>query len=176
MAGSSLFTLSEAQYRIWVGFGSRFFNEIDFFAPQIANFRSPTGAALGSEGSQGAPRGPEGQSRGGGAGCSPKSGLISGEISGLADSPEGSNYRWNFRKSVPRPTHTRSAVVVGPRAGFVSRLGGRRPAEARTLCGSRRRRGWVRGPSTCVRCRALSWGAPRAHGRPWTEGTGRLAN
>ena len=36
---------------------ARFFNDLDFFAPEIANFRSPSGASLGSEGSRGVSRG-----------------------------------------------------------------------------------------------------------------------
>ena len=36
---------------------ARFFNDLDFFAPEIANFRSPSGVSLGSEGSRGVSRG-----------------------------------------------------------------------------------------------------------------------
>ena len=35
----------------------QFFNDFDFFAPEIANFRSPSGASPGSEGSRGVSRG-----------------------------------------------------------------------------------------------------------------------
>ena len=57
LAGSSLFTLSGGQSRRGSGLASswwrtagHFFNDFDFFALEIANFRSPAGASLGSEG------------------------------------------------------------------------------------------------------------------------------
>ena len=59
LVGSSLFTLSGAQCQYGSGLASSwwrtvrdFFNDLDFFALENANFRSPAGASLGSEGSQ----------------------------------------------------------------------------------------------------------------------------
>ena len=64
LAKSSLFDVVGGSIPIWVGFGiflaahsARFFKDWDFFAPEIAIFRSFSGASVGSEGSRGVSRG-----------------------------------------------------------------------------------------------------------------------
>ena len=61
------------------------FNDLDSFAPEIANFRSPSGVL----------RGPEGYVEEGGSGLFPERGQISREISGIVFSSEGSDFQEN---------------------------------------------------------------------------------
>ena len=93
LAGSSLFSWSGAQSRYGSGLAScwrhkehDYFNDFDFFAPEIAIFLWPAGASRGSEGSREVPRGPEG-SRGERRG---------GRV--WIFSQKGSNFQGNFQK------------------------------------------------------------------------------
>ena len=64
--------------------------------------------------------------------------------------PRGVCFRNEFREIPVKGNPYPSLSTTYAARDFVSRRGGRRPAVARTLCGSRRRRWWVRGPS-CAR-------------------------
>ena len=99
LAGSLLFSLSGAQSRYGPGLASAwrrtmrdFFNDFDFFAPEIANFCSPAGASLGSEGSRGVLRG---KSTREGLDFLPKGVKFPGKFPEMCFS-RGSNFQRNF--------------------------------------------------------------------------------